>query len=119
MGNRLYVGNLPYSTTTDELKSIFGPDVTDAIVITDRESGQSKGFGFVTLATSETAEAAIEKFDGHDVGGRQLRVNEARERERRTRNGPPQEPSGDDDRGRRKDRKRQRRQHEGRHDRDY
>ena len=122
MGNRLYVGNLTYSTTTDDLKRHFGPDVTDAIVIIDRDSGQSKGFGFVTLVTEEAAQDAIEKWNDVELDGRPLRVNVAHERERRPRqdfNGPPPEPRGGESRGRdRKGRNRQRR-HEDRHNRDY
>lgn len=117
MSKRLYVGNLPYSTTADDLRQLFGADVTDAVVINDRDTGRSKGFGFVTLATEEAGQAAIDSFNDHDLGGRRLRVNEAHEREHRPRdsgghNHPP-EPRGDDGRER-KDRKRQRRQHDHR-----
>ena len=82
MGNRVYVGNLSYSVTTPDLKNAFAScgNVTDAKVMTDRESGQSRGFGFVTFATDAEAGAAIEQWNGQDLGGRALVVNEARER---------------------------------------
>lgn len=86
MGSRLYVGNLSYYTTEDTLRELFGADgrqVEDAAIITDRETGRSRGFGFVTMATPEEAQAAMDELDGRDVDGRQIRVNEARERERR------------------------------------
>ena len=83
--NKLYVGNIPYSMDRDSLNTMFqeAGSVTDAVVIMDRESGRSKGFGFVTMATSEEAEAAIEKFNGFEVDGRELVVNRARPQEPR------------------------------------
>lgn len=81
--NKLYVGGLPYATTNDELKAHFeaaGP-VVEAVVITDRETGRSRGFGFVTMETAEGAEAAISQFDGSDLGGRTLKVNPAQSRD--------------------------------------
>ena len=82
MGNKLYVGNLPYSTTADELEQAFTAvgAVVDVAVITDRETGRSKGFGFVEMETDELAQAAIEALDGKELGGRTLRVAEARPR---------------------------------------
>jgi len=82
MGNKLYVGNLPYSTTADELEQAFAAvgAVVDVAVITDRETGRSKGFGFVEMETEELAKAAIEALDGKELGGRTLRVAEARPR---------------------------------------
>ena len=82
MGNKLYVGNLPYSTTADELEQAFAAvgAVADVAVITDRETGRSKGFGFVEMETEELAKAAIEALDGKELGGRTLRVAEARPR---------------------------------------
>ena len=89
MNNRLYVGNLPYSTTEDDLKEIFGQvgNVTSARGITDQASGRSKGFGFVEMSTDEEAQAAIEKFDGSDMDGRNIVVNVARPKEDRPRGG--------------------------------
>lgn len=83
--NKLYVGNLPYTMDRDALRAMFqeAGNVTDAAVIMDRESGRSKGFGFVTMATSEEAEAAIAKFNGFEVDGRELVVNRARPQEPR------------------------------------
>lgn len=78
---KLYVGNLPFSTTNAELNEMFAPfgEVTSADVITDRETGRSRGFGFVEMA-DEGAKRAIEELDGSDIGGRRLTVNEARPR---------------------------------------
>jgi len=78
--NRLYVGNLPYSATAEELKTLFGEvgEVTDAVVITDKMSGRSKGFGFVTMGTDELADKAVKDLDGKDMDGRPLKVNIAR-----------------------------------------
>ncbi|MDM8008640.1 MAG: RNA-binding protein [Phycisphaerae bacterium] len=85
MGKKLYVGNLSYSTTSDELAELFAPHgtVQSAEVIMDRASGRSKGFGFVEMGTNEEAQAAISALDGQDVGGRPLKVNEAKPREDR------------------------------------
>lgn len=84
MSNRLYVGNLSFSATNDSLRSAFTPhgEVTDVHVIMDRESGQSRGFGFVTMGSAESASAAINAMNGVMLGGRPLRVNEAEERAR-------------------------------------
>ena len=85
MGNRVYVGNLSYGVSTDELKKTFSQagSVTDARVMSDKETGQSRGFGFVTFATDAEAKTAIDTLNGQDLGGRSLIVNEARERENR------------------------------------
>lgn len=83
MGTRLYVGNLPYGATAEDLRQLFGQNgrtVTDAHVAMDRETGRSRGFGFVALATDAEAQAAIAECNGKDLGGRPLTVNEARER---------------------------------------
>jgi len=82
---RLYVGNLPYTTTKEDLMSHFGQHgkVTDVKVITDRETGRSKGFAFVEFEHEDDAEAALTE-DGQDLGGRPLRVNEAEQKERRS-----------------------------------
>lgn len=84
MGKRLYVGNLPFSCTEGDLRSLFERhgQVLSASVIIDRETGRSRGFGFVEMEESG-AEAAIRALDGSDMNGRRLRVNEAHERERR------------------------------------
>jgi cold-inducible RNA-binding protein len=84
-GTRLYVGSLPYSTTDDQLKQHFSQagNVVSATVIIDKMSGRSKGFGFVEMATKEEAMKAIEMFNGQDMGGRNIVVNEARPMEAR------------------------------------
>lgn len=84
MSNNLYVGNLTFNTTTADLESLFGAhgEVKSAQVITDRDTGRSRGFGFVEMATSDSAKAATQALNGHDVDGRQLTVNEAKERSR-------------------------------------
>ncbi len=80
MGKKLYVGNLPYSVTDDSLASAFAQfgTVESARVITDRDSGRSKGFGFVEMSSDQEAEAAIEKMNGTELAGRAISVNEAR-----------------------------------------
>lgn len=85
MSMKLYVGNLAYSTTNESLKALFAEfgDVESAQVVMDRDTGRSKGFGFVELANAQAAQAAISALNGKDVGGRQLTVNEARPREDR------------------------------------
>ena len=89
MAKKLYVGNLPYKTTEDDLKNLFGQagTVDSATVITDRMTGRSKGFGFVEMADDSEAEKAIEMFNGKDMEGRNLTVNEARPMEPRRNNG--------------------------------
>ena len=80
MGKRLYIGGLSYDTTEDGLKEAFSKagSVESAAIITDKFSGRSKGFGFVEMATEEEAEKAIEMFNGKELEGRTLTVNEAR-----------------------------------------
>lgn len=81
---KLYVGNLPWSVDSNELKEIFsvaGP-VKSASVITDRETGRSKGFGFIDMETDDDAQEAIERLDGSEVGGRTLKVSFKREKPR-------------------------------------
>ncbi len=82
MGKKLYVGNLSYDTGNTELEELFAGHgtVESANVITDRSTGQSKGFGFVEMSSDSEAEAAIAALDGKDVGGRAIKVNEARPR---------------------------------------
>jgi cold-inducible RNA-binding protein len=79
MEKRLYVGNLPYQMTDTELEETFTQvgEVVDAVVVIDRDTGQSRGFGFVEMADAETAQAAVEQLNGIEVGGRALRVAEA------------------------------------------
>lgn len=84
MGKRLYVGNLSYSTTNDSLRAAFEQDgrkVTDVHIVMDRETGRSRGFGFVEMSTDAEAQAAVQAMNGAKVDGRALKVNEARERE--------------------------------------
>ena len=82
MGTRLYVGNLNFRVTGDDLREYFSEagEVESASVVEDRETGRSRGFGFVEMATSEGAAEAIEKFNGKEFQGRALTVNEARPR---------------------------------------
>ena len=81
--SKLYVGNLSFKTTEDELRSAFGQfgTVTDLYVAMDKMTGRPRGFAFVTMGTPEEAKAATEKMNGMDLGGRQLTVNEARPKE--------------------------------------
>ncbi len=80
MAKKLYVGNLPFSTTKEELEQMFAQvgTVVDAVIISDRFSGRSKGFGFVEMSTEEEAQKAIDGFNGQDFNGRAMVVNEAR-----------------------------------------
>ena len=79
MSKKLYVGNLSFNTTEDDLRDLFGQyGTTDSVaVITDRDTGRSRGFGFVEFADATGADAAMSALDGKDFGGRNLRVNEA------------------------------------------
>jgi RNA recognition motif-containing protein len=85
VGNKLYVGNLSYSVTDDTLQQHFAEfgTVTSAKVMMDRDTGRSKGFGFVEMSSSDEAQAAIRRMNGQSVDGRALVVNEARPREER------------------------------------
>lgn len=82
MGNRLYVGNLSFSATDQTLRQAFAAhgDVTDVHVVVDRMTGQSRGFGFVTMSSQNEANAAMGALNGADLDGRTLKVNEAEER---------------------------------------
>jgi RNA recognition motif-containing protein len=85
MSTNLYVGNLTFSTSSSELENMFAPygTVTGAQVITDRETGRSRGFGFVEMGSNEAAQAAIEALNGSNVNGRSLTVNIAKPRNSR------------------------------------
>ena len=85
MSMKLYVGNLSFQTSSDDLQQLFSQagTVQSANVIEDRETGRSRGFAFVEMASTEEGNAAIQQFNGHEVGGRALNVNEAKPREDR------------------------------------
>jgi len=89
MAKRLFVGSLPYTTTSDELRELFSKigEVTSADVITDKMTGQGKGFAFVEFADDANADKAIKELNGTDYNGRKLVVNEARPREERSSGG--------------------------------
>ena len=83
MGSRLYVGNLPFSADEDSVRQLFaedGREVTEVKIITDRDTGRSRGFGFVEMGNSGDADAAISTLNGFSMDGRALTVNVARER---------------------------------------
>jgi cold-inducible RNA-binding protein len=104
--SKVFVGNLSFDTTREQLEEFFSPfgEITDISVPTDRDSGRPRGFAFVTFATPEAAAQAIQRCDGAELGGRNLRVNEATERSERpmgrgfgapsSRPGPPSRPKG-------------------------
>jgi len=85
MTTKLYVGNLSFQTTSEELQTLFAQagTVESVSLIEDRETGRSRGFGFVEMSTKEEGAAAIQQFNGKDMGGRALNVNEAKPREDR------------------------------------
>ena len=85
MSMKLYVGNLSFETSSNDLQTLFAQTgtVESVSLIEDRETGRSRGFGFVEMSTNEEGAAAIAKFDGQDLGGRALKVNEAKPRENR------------------------------------
>ena len=85
MTMKLYVGNLAFQTSSEELQSLFAQagTVESVSLIEDRETGRSRGFGFVEMSTKEEGAAAIQQFNGKDLGGRALNVNEAKPREDR------------------------------------
>ena len=85
MTMKLYVGNLAFQTTSEELKEMFAQagTVESAAVVEDRDTGRSRGFGFVEMSTKEEGAAAIDQFNGKEVNGRALKVNEAKPRENR------------------------------------
>jgi RNA recognition motif-containing protein len=83
LGNKLYVGNLPFSVTEDELRERFSRhgEIKSINVIMDRETGRPRGFGFIEMGDSSEAEKAIQALDGSDLGGRNIKVNEAQDRQ--------------------------------------
>ncbi len=89
MGRKLYVGNLPYSATESALSDKFAEcgTVESCKVITDRDTGQNRGFGFIEMASDSEAQAAIDKLNGTDYDGRPMKVNEARPQEKRSSGG--------------------------------
>lgn len=86
MAMKLYVGNLSFQTSSDELKQLFAQagTVESATVVEDRETGRSRGFGFVEMSSKQEGQKAIEQFNGKEFNGRTLTVNEARQREERS-----------------------------------
>jgi cold-inducible RNA-binding protein len=86
MNSKLFVGNLSFQTTENELQDLFQQfgNVTEVNIVTDRESGRPRGFAFVTMETAEAAQAAIAGLGGRDLGGRNISVTEARPREERS-----------------------------------
>jgi cold-inducible RNA-binding protein len=85
MSTKLYVGNLAFQTTSQELQQLFGQagTVQSASVVEDRDTGRSRGFGFVEMSSEDEAASAIQQFNGKEVGGRALKVNESKPRENR------------------------------------
>ena len=97
MGKRLYVGNLSYDSTADSVRTAFeagGRTVTDVFLMTDRETGRPRGFGFVEMGSDDEAQAAIRELDGAELDGRNITVNEARERQGTGGGGGPRGPRG-------------------------
>ncbi len=83
MGNRLYVGNLPFTADETQIRDLFsqnGRTVSEVKLVTDRDTGRPRGFGFVEMSSSQDADGAIRELNGRDFGGRALTVNEAKER---------------------------------------
>ena len=101
MGNKLYVGNLAYSIRDEDLQQSFSQfgTVTSAKVMMDRDTGRSKGFGFVEMGSDAEAQAAINGMNGQSIGGRAVVVNKARPREERSDRGPRMGGGGFDRRG--------------------
>lgn len=88
MGKKIYVGNLPFTATNESLSEVFSRfgDVSSSKIIMDRDTGRSKGFGFVEMNDGDAADSAISQLNGSDLGGRSLTVNEARPMEKRENN---------------------------------
>lgn len=93
MANKLFVGNLPFSTTNQDLEELFAQSgaVTSVNIIMDKFTGRSRGFGFVEMGTDEEAQAAIERFHEYELSGRPLTVNEAKPKEPRSPRGEGRE----------------------------
>jgi len=93
MSKKIYVGNLPFSVTLDRLKELFSPygQIEDAIVMVDKFTGRSRGFGFVTFVDDSDADKALVEMNNKNVEGRELKVNEARPLEERTKEEPKAE----------------------------
>ena len=89
MSKKIYVGNLPFSSTEDDLKEVFGRhgSVDSVSIITDRETGRPRGFAFVEMADASGAQDAIRALDGTDLGGRNIKVNVAQDKNRGSRGG--------------------------------
>ena len=89
MSTKLYVGNLSFNTSSQDLETMFAEagTVQSANIVEDRDTGRSRGFGFVEMSTAEEAQKAISSFDGKEIDGRSLKVNEAKPREDRGSNG--------------------------------
>ena len=89
MSKKLFVGGLSYDTTSERLREVFERygDVEDAFIIKDKETKQSKGFGFVTMATEDGGDAAMDGLNGEEIDGRELRVDEAKEQGEKRRGG--------------------------------
>ncbi len=107
MGAKIYVGGLPYSTTEQQLSDLFAAhgSVASARIITDKFTGQSRGFGFVEMSSDAEAQAAVAALNGTQLGGRTLTVNEARPQEPRSGGGPGRSGGGGfNDRGGKRDR---------------
>jgi cold-inducible RNA-binding protein len=98
MNNRLFVGNLPFAVTAENLQEMFGKfgAVVSSNVIVDRVSGRSKGFGFVEMGTAEEAQAAMDALNGSEVGGRKIAGNEAKGEQRKPGSGPRRDRGPDD-----------------------
>jgi cold-inducible RNA-binding protein len=101
MAKKLYVGNLSYDSTAEDVRALFAGagEVVDVAIIMDRETGRSRGFGFVEMATEEGGREAIKRFDGYMLGNRKLTVNEARPRTERNDFGGNRGGGRDRDRG--------------------
>jgi RNA recognition motif-containing protein len=107
MAHKLFVGGLPFSTSEDRLREVFAQagQVESAVVVTDRSTGRSRGFGFVEMSTSEEADQAVQKLNGKDLDGRQLKVERAKSGEggaggaRRSPGGPSRGGFGGGSRG--------------------
>ena len=103
MSNKMYVGNIPFTASQDDLRSLFSEfgQPTEVILLMDRETGRPRGFGFVSMDSREAMERSIQGIDGRDFQGRKIHVNEAKEREERPRGFGGGPGSGQRDSGKR------------------